>query len=82
MVDVVRPRTDRAEVGEHIPDGLRVGRDPPAAVNVGHRLTVRGEKPIERDRMQIWPKLPASMASGARVLQDLEKVANDAAEGT
>src|SRR5271156_6346974 len=31
---------------------------------------------------QIWPKLPASVASGARVLQDLKKVANDAAEGT
>src|ERR1700727_798013 len=40
------------------------------------------KKPIERDRMQIWPKLPASMASGARVLQDLNKVANDAGEGT
>jgi hypothetical protein len=40
------------------------------------------KKPIERNRMQIWPKLPALMASGARVLQDLEKLANDAAEGT
>ena len=38
--------------------------------------------PIERDRMQIWPKLLASMASGARVLQNLENLANDAAEGT
>src|ERR1700683_2182635 len=29
--------------------------------------------PIEQARMQIWPKLPASMASGARVLQDLKE---------
>lgn len=35
MVDVVRPRTDRVEVGEDIPDGVRVGRDAAAAVNVG-----------------------------------------------
>jgi hypothetical protein len=40
------------------------------------------KKLIEQDRMQIWPKLPASTASGARVLQDLENLANDAAEGT
>src|ERR1700691_5235703 len=40
------------------------------------------KKPIERDGMQIWPKLPASMASGPGVLQDLKKVANDGAEGT
>jgi hypothetical protein len=44
VIDVVRPRTDRAEVREDIPDFLRVGRDGVAAVNVDHRLTVRGEK--------------------------------------
>jgi hypothetical protein len=44
VVEVVRPRTDRAEVRENIPDLLRVGRDGAAAVNVGHRLRVRGEK--------------------------------------
>src|ERR1700748_3149301 len=31
------------------------------------------KKPMEQDRIQIWPKLPATIASGARVLQDLEK---------
>src|ERR1700728_5011028 len=40
------------------------------------------KSPIERDRIQIWPKLPALMASGARVRQDLKNFANDAGEGT
>jgi hypothetical protein len=36
--------TDRAEVREQIPYFLRLGRDGAAAVNVGHRLTVGGDK--------------------------------------
>lgn len=42
VIGVVRRGTDRAEIGEDIPDVLQVGRDGAAAVDVGHRLTVRG----------------------------------------
>jgi hypothetical protein len=38
MVDVVRPRTDRAEIREDIPDRLRIGGDGATAVDLGHRL--------------------------------------------
>jgi hypothetical protein len=44
VIDVVRPRTDRAEVGEDIPDFLRLGRDGAATGNLDHRITVRAEK--------------------------------------
>jgi hypothetical protein len=44
VVEVVRPRTDRAEVGEYVPDFLRLSRDGAATGYLGHRITVRGEK--------------------------------------
>src|ERR1700729_3639502 len=33
--------------------------------------------PIKQDRMQIWPKLPASMASGARVRRGPERTSTN-----
>ena len=41
VVGVGSPRTDRAEIGEDIPDILRASRDGPGAVTVGHPLTLR-----------------------------------------
>ena len=41
VVDVVGPRTDRAEVRQDIPDLVDASRDGASALNVGHLLTLR-----------------------------------------
>jgi hypothetical protein len=41
VVDVICPRTDRAEIRKDIPDFLHASRDRAGALNVGHLLKLR-----------------------------------------